>query len=191
MSCMHKTFHCQKFPNCFIAVHVYSVIISDACCRGQHKQSLGDAFWDAWACVCSSGTHLKVDILSSHSRQLYILLFNGELVAEIVPSQDCAVIPLEIAFRCFLCMNMPEAQYAVYLQEKTQEGRTIGILLAFGGLLFYSLLTSTMTAQIKVWSFFPLSFTFCSHCPHNHAYISSAFFMEHIVQMIAAILKPT
>ncbi|CAM6026874.1 unnamed protein product [Sphagnum balticum] len=60
--------------------------------RGQHKQSLGDAFWDAWACVCSSGTHLK---------------------------------------------------------EKTQEERTIGILLAFGGLLFYSLLTSTMTAQIK------------------------------------------
>jgi hypothetical protein len=134
MSCMHKTFHCQKFPNCFIAVHVYSVIISDACCRGQHKQSLGDAFWDAWACVCSSGTHLK---------------------------------------------------------EKTQEERTIGILLAFGGLLFYSLLTSTMTAQIKVWSFFPLSFTFCNHCPHNHAYISSAFFMEHIVQMIAAVLKPT
>jgi hypothetical protein len=72
--------------------HRACVIISDACCRGQHKQSLGDAFWDAWACVCSSGTHLK---------------------------------------------------------EKTQEERTIGILLAFGGLLFYSLLTSTMTAQIK------------------------------------------
>lgn len=36
------------------------------------------------------------------------------------------------------------------LQEKTQQGRTIGIFLAFGGLLFYSLLTSTMTAQIKV-----------------------------------------
>uniref|UniRef100_A0A7I4B992 RCK N-terminal domain-containing protein n=1 Tax=Physcomitrium patens TaxID=3218 RepID=A0A7I4B992_PHYPA len=57
------------------------------------KQSLGDALWDAWACLCSSGTHLR---------------------------------------------------------EKTQEGRTIGIFLAFGGLLFYSLLTSTLTAQIKL-----------------------------------------
>lgn len=24
------------------------------------KQTMGDALWDAWACLCSSGTHLKV-----------------------------------------------------------------------------------------------------------------------------------
>lgn len=48
--------------------------------------------WDAWACVCSSGTHLK---------------------------------------------------------ERTRSERTIGLMLALGGLLFYSLLTSTLTAQFK------------------------------------------
>ncbi|KAG0625220.1 hypothetical protein M758_2G037400 [Ceratodon purpureus] len=61
--------------------------------RYRARQTLGDALWDAWACLCSSGTHLK---------------------------------------------------------EKSQQGRTIGFFLAFGGLLFYSLLTSTMTAQIKL-----------------------------------------
>jgi len=43
-----------------------------------------------------------------------------------------------------------EAKDLYVLQEKSRQGRTIGIFLAFGGLLFYSLLTSTMTAQIKV-----------------------------------------
>lgn len=47
------------------------------------------------------------------------------------------------------CRNK-QAKDLCVLQEKTQQGRTIGIFLAFGGLLFYSLLTSTMTAQIKV-----------------------------------------
>ncbi|MCO5560423.1 hypothetical protein L7F22_014038 [Adiantum nelumboides] len=56
------------------------------------KQKPGDSFWDAWACICSSGTHLK---------------------------------------------------------EKTGLERGIGLVLAVGGLLFYSLLTSTMTAQFK------------------------------------------
>lgn len=61
--------------------------------RYRGKQTMGDALWDAWACLCSSGTHLK---------------------------------------------------------ERSRQGRTIGFFLAFGGLLFYSLLTSTMTAQIKL-----------------------------------------
>ncbi|KAI5063841.1 hypothetical protein GOP47_0020511 [Adiantum capillus-veneris] len=56
------------------------------------KQKPGDSFWDAWACICSSSTHLK---------------------------------------------------------EKTPLERGIGLVLAVGGLLFYSLLTSTMTAQFK------------------------------------------
>lgn len=56
------------------------------------EQKPGDSFWDAWASICSSSTHLK---------------------------------------------------------EKTTLERGIGLMLAVGGLLFYSLLTSTMTAQFK------------------------------------------
>ncbi|CAI5480564.1 unnamed protein product, partial [Closterium sp. Yama58-4] len=37
-----------------------------------------------------------------------------------------------------------------HLKESTQEGRVIGIMLTLGGLFFYSLLTSTMTAQFKL-----------------------------------------
>ncbi|CAI7786044.1 unnamed protein product, partial [Closterium sp. NIES-53] len=37
-----------------------------------------------------------------------------------------------------------------HLRESTQEGRVIGIMLTLGGLFFYSLLTSTMTAQFKL-----------------------------------------
>lgn len=57
-----------------------------------YQQAVEDSFWDAWACVCSSGTHLR---------------------------------------------------------ERTRSERAIGLMLAIGGLLFYSLLTSTMTAQFK------------------------------------------
>ncbi|EFJ17147.1 hypothetical protein SELMODRAFT_114998 [Selaginella moellendorffii] len=56
------------------------------------KQTLGDAFWEAWACLCNSSTHLK---------------------------------------------------------EQTVVERATGLLLAIGGLMFYSLLTSTLTAQFK------------------------------------------
>ncbi|KAJ7564355.1 hypothetical protein O6H91_02G014000 [Diphasiastrum complanatum] len=56
------------------------------------KQKLEDSLWDAWACVCSSSTHLK---------------------------------------------------------ERTGSERIVGLMLALGGLLFYSLLTSTLTAQFK------------------------------------------
>jgi hypothetical protein len=47
------------------------------------------------------------------------------------------------------CRNN-QAKDLCLLQERSRQGRTIGFFLAFGGLLFYSLLTSTMTAQIKV-----------------------------------------
>ncbi|KAH9318371.1 hypothetical protein KI387_020140, partial [Taxus chinensis] len=57
-----------------------------------NKKALKDCFWDAWACVCSSSTHLK---------------------------------------------------------EQTHPERIVGLSLAVGGLLFYSLLTSTMTTSFK------------------------------------------
>ncbi|XP_057839189.2 putative ion channel POLLUX-like 2 isoform X3 [Cryptomeria japonica] len=55
----------------------------------KNEKALTDCFWESWACVCSSATHLR---------------------------------------------------------EQTFQERTVGMSLAVGGMLFYSLLTSTMTA---------------------------------------------
>lgn len=74
---------------CFTLIFIGGVLFSK--CRS-YTQKPGDSFWDAWACLCSSSTHLK---------------------------------------------------------EKTSLERGIGLMLALGGIFFYSLLTSTMTAQFK------------------------------------------
>lgn len=57
-----------------------------------YKQAFEDSIWDAWACICSTSTHLR---------------------------------------------------------ERTFSERVIGLMLAIGGLLSYSILTSTMTTQFK------------------------------------------
>ncbi|XP_011621607.1 putative ion channel POLLUX-like 2 [Amborella trichopoda] len=85
-------------------ITVYLILLMLACCfftivggflffkYRQRKKPLEDCFWDSWACLCSSSSHLR---------------------------------------------------------EKTFSERIIGLLLAIGGLLFYSRLTSTMTEQFR------------------------------------------
>ncbi|CAI6012297.1 unnamed protein product, partial [Closterium sp. NIES-65] len=93
----------------------------------RHK-SLGEDMWDAWSALVSSSSHLKVRW--------------GAVERSRRPQEPFG----EALWDAWgnVCSSRQ------HLRESTQEGRVIGIMLTLGGLFFYSLLTSTMTAQFKV-----------------------------------------
>ncbi|CAI5460563.1 unnamed protein product [Closterium sp. Yama58-4] len=89
--------------------------------HGRRHKSLGEDMWDAWSALVSSSSHLK---RSRRPQEPF-----GEALWDAWGN---------------VCSSRQ------HLRESTQEGRVIGIMLTLGGLFFYSLLTSTMTAQFKV-----------------------------------------
>lgn len=97
------------------------------------KESLEDCFWEAWACLCSSSTHLKVR---------WHIAFNL-LVLGVVDLLFSGYF-----FQSFLLI----LEVSVEMQQRTRVERVIGFVLAIWGILFYTRLLSTMTEQFRVLS---------------------------------------
>ena len=100
--------------------------------RGQ-KQSLENCLWEAWACLISSSTHLRV---CWYSCQFHTIFYINSLLLML-----------------FLCIDYYwRIDFLSGLQQSTRVERALGFILAIWGILFYSRLLSTMTEQFRVRS---------------------------------------
>lgn len=118
-----------------------------------NSQSLEDCFWEAWSCLISSSSHLKVQFC------LEKLIFSGFIVF-------CPYISEELWNVFFFDWTL----YCDKLQQRTHIGRVIGFVLAIWGILFYSRLLSTMTEQFRVSSWKEVFTKVCWHVLLSSSY---------------------